>query len=675
MPPTLMKAGFMKGTEEVPIDAIMRIVFEMQKTTEKVMILKSSTGSGKSTVLPATLARNLPRKIISAQPRVLNCKQIPDQIMEHNNFTLGKDIGYHTGDYQKIPKSGIIFVTNGILANYLLNSTDDEICKEYSVILIDEAHEMDTFGINIHFFLRNFIERNRKNPECPIIIITSATFDYAHFAAYYESNIILKVKGFTFPIQDRFLTYTSTNYFEDTVKIIEEINSQPIPEKLRFAEDAVESEDLDPTLGDDIIVFFSGKSEMDEVDKMIKIRKIPITVVHLNSKITAAEDQEYRNLNRPAFVFGTLRKVILSTNVGETGITYSYVKHCIDTGFFKPKVYIPDNSCFSFDKQPVSIFSAKQRKGRVGRIAPGNFYGVYTEEVFLSMRSKLLNTIYYEDITLTVLYLLSSLSTLFSRSEKRGANKDGKGEKRGAKELYIKPKPINIFDMKLIYKPSPASVWNSIEKLYILGFINAELEATFLGLKALQIPRLSAEQIKILLSGYVHNAPIPDLIIVVLALDEEAREKKKVKSLFARESLCDFIPLVEDFYNSALSSELQQKMYLLRDTMMEALAKIGLNPFANCERGYPHHGDDYYSIIKQCLYEGLRLNLCTLQEGSFYKTPRGLRLFKRTCGNYFVYSNIVYTTNYMKNGDAVKKPKILGKSILDGFINIAEDFL
>jgi hypothetical protein len=79
--------------------------------------------------------------------------------------------------------------------------------------------------------------------------------------------------------------------------------------------------------------------------------------------------------------------------------------------------------------------------------------------------------------------------------------------------------------------------------------------------------------------------------------------------------------------------------------------------------------------MKQCLYEGLRLNLCTLQEGSYYKTPRGLKLFKRTCGNYFVYSNIVYSTNYLKNGDITKKPKILGKSILDGFINIAEDFL
>ena len=104
------------------------------------------------------------------------------------------------------------------------------------------------------------------------------------------------------------------------------------------------------------------------------------------------------------------------------------------------------------------------------------------------------------------------------------------------------------------------------------------------------------------------------------------------------------------------------------------MAKIGLNPFANSEKGFPNHGDDYYVVMKQCIYEGLRLNLCSLVENTYYKTPKGLKIFKRFCGNYFVYSNIEYVTNYMNNGDIKKKEKIKGKSILDGFINIAKDF-
>ena len=636
--PTLLKPGFMKGTDEVPIRALMRIITGMQSSNEKVMILKSTTGSGKSTALPAALGLAMPKKIISAQPRVLNAKTIPFQIIKHNPYVLGKNIGYHTGDYQKIPKTGIILVTNGILANYILNKSDKEMCDEYSAIIIDEAHEMDSFGINIHYFLRDFVQRNLDNPACPIIIITSATFDYEHFAEYYRTKIICKVKGFTFPIENHYLPYSSTNYAEDTAKIIEHINAAPIPEDL--SQDTPETAE-DEQRGDDIIAFFSGKGEMEEVDKILKARKVPIKVVFLNSQVTANETEDYHALTTPSPKLGFARKVILSTNVGETGVTYSFVKHVIDTGFFKPKIFMPDNGCYSFDKQPVSVFAAKQRRGRVGRIAPGHFYPVYTEETMNHMRSKLLNSIYNEDISLTVLYLLRF--------------------------------GLNLFDMKLIYQPSPFSVWSGLEKLYILGYITADLEITNTGHLALQIPRLSAEQIKIILAGYVHRAPILDLIIIALGVGEEIREKKKEKSLFAAEAMCDFIPLVQDFYNFALKPDLQEKIYNMRETIIESLANLGLDPFANSEGSFPHHGDNYYAVMKQCLYEGLRMNLGIWKE-SFYETPRGLRLFKKYCGNYILYSNIEYNTAYLKSGDVIKKPKILGVTILDGFVNVAEDF-
>lgn len=645
MLPTLLKAGFMEGTQDIPINVLIKTVFELRNSNNKVIILKSSTGSGKSTVLPAMLGQKLEKKIISAQPRILTAKQLPDQIIKDYPYKLGKDIGYHTGDYQIIPRTGIIFVTNGILANYLLSKSDKEICDNYDVILIDEAHEIDSFGTSIHFFLRNFIERNCNNDKCPIVIITSATFDYNHFAKYYETKIIYKVKGFTYPIREEFLKYTSKNYIEDTVNIIEKINSNPVPEEYKFTEGST-----DRTLGDDILIFFPGKPEMEEAEKLIKQRKIPVTVCLLNSRITNAEDQNYRNIFLPATAFETERKVILSTNVGEVGVTFPYIKHVIDTGFYKPKIYLPDIGCYNFDKQPISNFSSKQRKGRVGRISPGNYYGIFTKEAMNAMRKDFLISLYYEDISVTILYLLTSIQDDQERS-------------------------INLFELNLIYKPSPISVWNSLEKLYILGFINAELETTHSGKLALQIPRLSLEQIKVIFSGYVHGGSIPDLIIIALALDEEIYEKKnKPKSLFARESLCDFIPFVEDFYTSKLPIDVQQRFYIMRDTIIESLAKLGLNPFENIEKGFPNHGDDYYSTIKQCLYEGLRLNLCTLVEGTYYKTPKGLKIFKRLCGNYFVYSNLEYVTAYFENGEIKKKEKIKGKSILDGFINISKDF-
>lgn len=61
----------------------------------------------------------------------------------------------------------------------------DKELKNYSCIVIDEAHER-TINIDILFFLLKELSNKRKNNLK--IIITSATIDYLKFINYFQND-------------------------------------------------------------------------------------------------------------------------------------------------------------------------------------------------------------------------------------------------------------------------------------------------------------------------------------------------------------------------------------------------------------------------------------------------------------------------------------------------------
>ena len=71
---------------------------------DRIMILKSGTGSGKSTTLSPELYRRFQvgtgKNIAVTQPRVLTAMSIPVDVIEHyDEMVMGETIGYQTGDF------------------------------------------------------------------------------------------------------------------------------------------------------------------------------------------------------------------------------------------------------------------------------------------------------------------------------------------------------------------------------------------------------------------------------------------------------------------------------------------------------------------------------------------------------------------------------------------------
>ena len=109
-----------------------------------VTIICGETGSGKSTQIPQFLYEGGYTKEIGkiaiTQPRRVAARSLSMRLCEEMNVKLGEEVGYQIRyETQNVSKkTEIKFVTDGILLKELEN---DSLLSEYSVIIIDEAHE------------------------------------------------------------------------------------------------------------------------------------------------------------------------------------------------------------------------------------------------------------------------------------------------------------------------------------------------------------------------------------------------------------------------------------------------------------------------------------------------------------------------------------------------------
>ena len=73
-----------------------------------------------------------------------------------------------------------------------------------------------------------------------------------------------------------------------------------------------------------------------------------------------------------------LRKVVVSTNIAETSITIDDVIYVIDSGKVKENRYDHEKNMAQLVETWVSLASAKQRRGRAGRVQPGICYHLFS---------------------------------------------------------------------------------------------------------------------------------------------------------------------------------------------------------------------------------------------------------------------------------------------------------
>jgi HrpA-like RNA helicase len=295
------------------------------------------------------------------QPRRIAALSVARRVAQEQQVELGELVGYSIRFESKTSvNTRIKFLTDGMLIREALL---DPLLSQYSVIVVDEAHERST-NTDIMLGLLRDVVKERADLK---IIIMSATIETKRFAGFFGCKNSVMVKGRNFD-----------------VKVFQAQSSEP--DHVDAAIISIVQLHLECEPGD-MLVFLTGQEEIENVaDVLARKRKLlpgdkMDFVVH---KLYAALPSHMQAaIFEPAHE--NARKIILATNIAETSITIPGIRYVVDSGVVKERYFDPKSKQESLKIVRISKAAALQRAGRAGRDSSGQCFRLYTLEDFKSM--------------------------------------------------------------------------------------------------------------------------------------------------------------------------------------------------------------------------------------------------------------------------------------------------
>ncbi|MEE1754149.1 ATP-dependent RNA helicase HrpA [Streptomyces sp. SP18CS02] len=349
--------------EQLPVsqkrDEILEAIRDHQ-----VVIVAGETGSGKTTQIPKIcleLGRGVRGMIGHTQPRRIAARTVAERVADELRTPLGEAVGWKVRFTDQVGGDTFVkLMTDGILLAEI--QTDREL-RAYDTIIIDEAHER---SLNIDFLLGYLAQLLPRRPDLKVVI-TSATIDPERFSRHFGDAPIVEVSGRTYPVEVRYRP------------LLEEDGDESDRDQITAICDAVE--ELQGEGKGDILVFLSGEREIrDTADALAKKQYRFTEVLPLYARLSHAE--QHRVFQRPDA--GTVRRIVLATNVAETSLTVPGIKYVIDPGTARISRYSHRTKVQRLPIERISQASANQRKGRCGRTSDGICIRLYDEDDFLA---------------------------------------------------------------------------------------------------------------------------------------------------------------------------------------------------------------------------------------------------------------------------------------------------
>ena len=554
------EAKMAKANRDVPVNYIISWIknrmpeFGHNKANleDRILVVRAETGSGKSTVLPVEVFRILRSKttplseryigknVICTQPRVLTAIALANDVSGrawNPDIILGKTVGYQTGPSSNKPTAGLLFATAGVLSVQLENQSDADIMSMYKFILVDEAHERSQDCDLMLMYLKNFYIRNKGNKDLPFLLLTSATFDIKRYATYFDISLdnTVEVIGRAYPIYEHWPKSDIINYVDESVI-----------KAIRIHEENIDDSD-DKC---DILIFAPGMKHIETIKTQLEEKNE--TYCEPNSKhnpfLILVINRE--NINSQADDFNIMfikphllpkikgktvkRRIIIATIVAETGLTVDTLKYVIECGWNKSDEAYQPYEISGLITRPAPKSKIKQRKGRAGRMFPGEFYPLYTQESYELLDEQQLPDFITGGIKKKYLAIVK--------------------EQQKQKILMHQFPDFRIEDVTLLDPPPMESFIMANSSAALLGFIaetaplpkqwppNLSDENLFgietgfgltkLGHIASNINSISIESIRMILLSYIYDIAIEDMINIaaIMTVDHifniEERKKK-----------------------------------------------------------------------------------------------------------------------------------------------------
>lgn len=372
--------------------------------TSNVILLISGTGSGKTVLVPKYVLKynktlKINGKIAITNPKSLTTAYNAEYAAKTLDVKLGEQVGYNfKGSPSNVlsDTSELIYMTDGLLLAKILGG--DKTLKEFSTVIIDEAHER---GVQIDLLLKFLKEILVERPDFKIIIM-SATINPEVFRNYYNKTTKygeIEVSGKSnYPIKQIWLDskdekkVNRSTYIEYAVKRCNYI--------------------IDNTTTGDILVFVATTNDAHKGCLLLE-QTCPKEIVQKNkevcnsiycvevySKMIPANKEMAVSKDLYKLTFPTKnRKVIFATNLAESSITFENLVYVVDGGYELIKYFKPLQNANVVNKEYTTQAQIKQRIGRAGRTQPGVAYHLYTQYAFSQFKQFPEPNIIASDIT------------------------------------------------------------------------------------------------------------------------------------------------------------------------------------------------------------------------------------------------------------------------------------
>ncbi|CAN1796378.1 DExH-box ATP-dependent RNA helicase DExH5, mitochondrial [Linum perenne] len=507
-------------------NAILTAVAENQ-----VVIISGETGCGKTTQIPQFIleseigvVRGAACSIICTQPRRISAISVSERVATERGEKLGESVGFKVRlEGIKGRETHLLFCTTGILLRRLLV---DQSLKGVTHVIVDEIHER---GMNEDFLLIVLRDLLSRRPELRLILM-SATLDAELFSSFFNRAPILRIPGFTYPVKTHFLEniLEMTGYRLNAFNQIDDygqekawkLNKQgpkrrksqiasAVEEALRtadFRKYRKETQDSLSLWNPDcigfnliefllsyicenerpgaILVFLTGLDDISSLKDKLQAHTIlgnPTRVLLLTCHGSMASSEQRLIFDVPP---AGVRKIVLTTNIAETSITIDDVVFVIECGKAKETSYDALNNTPCLLPSWISKVSAQQRRGRAGRVQPGECYHLYPRCVYDAFAEYQL-----PEILRTPLQSLC----LQIKSLKLGS--------------------ISEFLSRALQSPELLAVEKAIEYLKVIGALDKNEDLTVLGQYLTMLP-VEPKLGKMLLLGAIFNCLDPIVTVV-----------------------------------------------------------------------------------------------------------------------------------------------------------------
>ncbi|KAF5734543.1 hypothetical protein HS088_TW15G00035 [Tripterygium wilfordii] len=563
-------------------DSSLKVISENQ-----VVVISGETGCGKTTQLPQFIleseieaARGAACSIICTQPRRISAMSVSERVAAERGEQLGESVGYKVRlEGMKSRDTRLLFCTTGMLLRRLLV---DRNLRGVTHVIIDEIHER---GMNEDFLLIVLKDLLPRRPELKLILM-SATLNAELFSSYFGGAPTIHIPGFTYPVREHFLEniLETTGYGLNSYNQIDDYGQEKVWKMQKQAqafrkrnsqiasavEDALEYADFKgysprtreslscwnpDSIGFNLIehvlchivknerpgavlVFMTGWDDINALKEQLRAHPLlgdPSRVVLLACHGSMASSEQRLIFDKPE---EGVRKIVLATNMAETSITINDVVFVVDCGKAKETSYDALNNTPCLLPSWISKAAARQRRGRAGRVQPGECYHLYprcVHDAFADYQMPELLRTPLQSLCLQIKSLqLGSISDFLSRA---------------------------------LQPPEPLSVQNAVEYLKIIGALNENENLTVLG-RNLSILPVEPKLGKMLILGAIFNCLDPVMTVVAglsvrdpfLMPFDKKDLAESAKAQFSARDYSDHLALVRA-YEGWKDAERQQSGY------------------------------------------------------------------------------------------------------------------